>query len=370
MSDTITAPAAPAKARTVEMIADCDIHPINNSPKDLFPFLSARWQDYLNEFGAVFHQYYTTHPILAKAHAKGLRRDAYPPEGGYPGSSLAFMREQHLDPNNVAFGTLIPLPGEQGVRNTEFSAAYCAAINDWQFHEWTLPEKRLKGSLVVPIEDPEAAVKEIERWEDVGEFVQIAFPSRSGAPYGQKRYWPIYEAACRTGRPICVHPNYADSDVPLTSGGWPSYYIEEMMSYAQAYQGHLASLISNGVFDAFPSLRVVLVEGGIGWLPSFLWRLDKLMPRFKTELPHLKRLPSEYFRDHVWVTSQPIEEPRNPQHLRDTIEWIGWDKVMFSSDYPHWDTDDAQLVVPFKATPEQRRGFLLENALRFYGANV
>jgi predicted TIM-barrel fold metal-dependent hydrolase len=365
--DTVAESPVLKGASQKEVIADCDIHPITNSPDDLFPFLGSRWREFLSQFGAVFHQHYTTHPILAKAHAKGLRRDAYPPEGGYPGSSLPFMREQHLDKNNVALGTLIPLPAEQGSRNLEFAAAYCAAVNDWQYNLWTKPEPRLRGSIVVPVEDPLAAASEIDRWAGVREFAQIALPSRSGAPFGQKRYWPIFEAACRTNRPICIHPNYADSDIPHTAAGWPSYYIEEMMSYGQAYQGHLASMIANGVFDRYPQLRIVLVEGGIGWLPSFLWRLDRLLLRFRAELPSLKRMPSEYFRDHIWVTSQPIEEPRNPQHLCETIEWIGWDKVMFSSDYPHWDTDDAQLVVPFKATPQQRQGFLLENALRFYG---
>ena len=69
-------------------------------------------------------------------------------------------------------------------------------------------------------------------------------------------------------------------------------------------------------------------------------------------MPHLKRLPSEYIRDNIWVTTQPIEEPERPEDLLSTCEWIGWDRIMFSTDYPHWDQDDPRYA--FKAPlPEQ-----------------
>ena len=66
----------------------------------------------------------------------------------------------------------------------------------------------------------------------------------------------------------------------------------------------------------------------------------------RSEVPHLKKKPSEYIRQHIWVTTQPMEEPEDRQHLFDTMEWIGWDRLLFASDYPHWDFDD-----PFRAFP-------------------
>ena len=79
---------------------------------------------------------------------------------------------------------------------------------------------------------------------------------------------------------------------------------------------------------------------------ALTWRLDKLFERSAAELPHLKRKPSEYIREHIWVTTQPMEEPEDRQHVLDTMEWIGWDRLLFASDYPHWDFDD-----PFRAFP-------------------
>jgi predicted TIM-barrel fold metal-dependent hydrolase len=93
-------------------------------------------------------------------------------------------------------------------------------------------------------------------------------------------------------------------------------------------------LVIEGVFERFPRLKVVIVEGGFGWLPALTWRLDKLFERNRSEVPHLKRRPSEYIREHIWVTSQPMEEPDNRRHLFDTIEWIGWDHILLiASDY-------------------------------------
>jgi uncharacterized protein len=66
----------------------------------------------------------------------------------------------------------------------------------------------------------------------------------------------------------------------------------------------------------------------------------------RSEVPHLKRRPSEYIREHIWLTTQPMEEPKDGRHLFEVMEWIGWDRLLFASDYPHWDFDD-----PFRAFP-------------------
>jgi predicted TIM-barrel fold metal-dependent hydrolase len=106
---------------------------------------------------------------------------------------------------------------------------------------------------------------------------------------------------------------------------------------AQCAQSVLTSLVLEGVFEQFPTLKVVIVEAGFAWAPALTWRLDAQWAVLRAELPRVKRPPSEYIRSQVWFTTQPMEEPDPREHLLDTMEWMGWDRLLVATDYPHWD---------------------------------
>jgi hypothetical protein len=61
-----------------------------------------------------------------------------------------------------------------------------------------------------------------------------------------------------------------------------------------------------------------------------------------------------------------MEEPEEPEHLYDVLGWIGWDKLMFSSDYPHWDYDDPGIALGFRMTEAQRAAIMRDNAKALY----
>ena len=112
-----------------------------------------------------------------------------------------------------------------------------------------------------------------------------------------------------------------------------------------------------------------MIEAGFGWAPSLAWRLDKSFERLHSEVPHLKRKPSEYIRDHIWWTTQPMEDPERRDHLFEVIEWIGWDKLLFATDYPHWDYRRAVARAAGRRQRRQPRGVLSrqrEEALRVH----
>ena len=75
----------------------------------------------------------------------------------------------------------------------------------------------------------------------------------------------------------------------------------------------------------------MLIECGFGWLPALGWRLDKHWKRLKDEVPHLKMAPSEYIKKHFWVTTQPMEETEIRITCIEVMNWIGMDRIMFSS---------------------------------------
>ena len=361
MTDTIAATRAATSPRVKQMIIDCDIHNVM-SPNSLDPFLPNRWLLHKRTFGSRQHS--------GSVYPKGSpgRYDAFPPSGLAAGADLSFMQQQHLDGLNVEFGILGCLSPAGSQLDPEYSAAMSSATNDWQIVEWLDPEPRLRAGLIVPAEHSEQAVAEIERLADHPGFVQVLLVARSAAPLGDRRYWKMYEAAARHGLPVGIHYGGGVRGVPMSSAGWPSYYIEDHTGMSAAFQAHVASLVFGGVFEQIPELRIALIEGGFAWLPSLAWRMDKQWERFKSEVSQLRRKPSDYIREHFWLTTQPIEEPHRPADLLTVFEHLGGiDKVMFSTDYPHWDFDHPAHAFRVRLRAVQRDKIYTENARAFYG---
>jgi uncharacterized protein len=366
-SRPLPAPTAASKLA----IADGDVHPrppgvgIGGVSKALHPYLPKQWREHVEAFGIAYRQPWEKGSAYPKGQPQACRRDAFLPDGGSPGSDLRFMQQQHLDPNNVGLGILNPLTSGQGAINPDLSAAICRATNEWQKAEWTSQDSRLKASVVVPYEDAVASVKEIERCAPDADFAQVFLLSKTNEPLGQRRYWPIYEAAAASGMPVGIHA-FGNGGWPNTTGGWASYYIEEMVGHAMAQQAVLTSLILEGVFERVPGLKVVLIEGGLAWAAALGWRLDAQWKKLRRELPILKRAPSEYIRTNVWFTTQPIEEPEPRSQLAEVFDWIGWDRVLFATDYPHWDYDEPERALPMAMTEDQRRAIFRDNARAVY----
>jgi predicted TIM-barrel fold metal-dependent hydrolase len=347
---------------------DCDIHPVQRSPKDLYPYLEQRWREHIENFGGHLCQGLAAQLPFPRMMASGMRADAYPSNGGPPGCDLELMQRQHLDLNGCATAMMICLSrGGMEERNLEFGSALAHAVNDWQIHDWVEKDRRLKAGIVVPQEYPEFAAREIDtRTAENAAFRQVIISPRSIEPLGRRKYWPIYEAAARNNLALGLHPAGNPNGHPSSGTGWGTYYMQEHYTFGTSMIGNVVSLISEGVFERFPGLKVAMIESGFSWAPSLGWRMDKLWQRMRTETPHLKRPPSEYLRKHFWFCTQPMEEPENPTDIHDILDWIGWDRLMFSSDYPHWDYDDPGSALSFKVTEAQRSAIMRDNATELY----
>jgi predicted TIM-barrel fold metal-dependent hydrolase len=151
------------------------------------------------------------------------------------------------------------------------------------------------------------------------------------------------------------------------SPGYPTHYIEWHTCLSLSFQAHLVSFITEGVFERFPRFKVVLVEGGVSWLPALMWRLDAEYKGLRYEVPWLTKRPSEYLRDHVRLASQPLERPDNDQHLLQMLDMMdARHLLMFSSDYPHWDFDSPKRAFP-KLPEELHRRIFTDTARELYG---
>ena len=365
MSITLDRPDAKIDAKARLQVIDSDIHPSLAHPQALHPYLSAHWREHVMQYGGRPHGIYSGRGAYPRFTPNTARRDAWPPNGQPPGSDLAFMQAQHLDPYDIEFGVLEPLVEGNTPRNLDLSAALTHAVNEWQLAEFCDKEPRLKASIQVAPEDPENALKEIALRAGDPRFAQIQLGSKSLEPIGRKRYWPIFAAAQEANLPIGFHIGGPSAYAPSPSG-WMSFYAEDHHVLVHSMQAQVASLILEGVFEHFPKLRVVMIEGGFGWAPSLAWRLDAHWAKMRNETPYLKKPPSEYMRSNVWWSTQPVEEPENPEDLRLIFDCIGWDRILYASDYPHWDFDDPKTSFRIRLSDAEERMILHDNAVAFY----
>ncbi|MEM7800096.1 MAG: amidohydrolase family protein [Chloroflexota bacterium] len=339
------------------MIIDADLHNIVPDIATLLPYMDTHWREYFRNSrfkGPVD----VTYPIGAETSIKpGLTKEA--------GSTQADVKANLLDPYSVDLGILNCTYEVDSLHNPDMAAACARAVNAWQAERWLAEDQRLRSSIVVPSKVPVMAAQEIEHWGKHPGFVQVILPARSQHLYGTRNFWPVLEAAVRHDLAICIHYGGA-SGYPSTPTGWPSWHIEEYVGMAQVFQSQIINLIVEGVFAQFPSLRIVMAEGGWTWLPSLMWRLDKEWKGLRFEIPWVNTYPSDLIRKHMRFTLQPIDAPPSPEQLLQTLTHLESDDLLlFSSDYPHW--HDSPDVLLHALNEEQKSKIMGLNAKVFYG---
>jgi predicted TIM-barrel fold metal-dependent hydrolase len=318
---------------------DCDVHPALPGLSSLLPYLSDHWRETVQQSG--LHELETMN--YPPGSPLSARTDWRPAEGK-AGSTLDQLREQALDPFGTELAICNCLYGVQLLFSEDQAAAISRAINHWMAREWLDRERRLRASIIVPMQSPELAVEEIEFWAKDPRFVQVLMLVTGDLPLGKRHYWPIYAAAARHSLPVGIHAG-SSFRYPTTPVGWTSYYAEDYVNQAQAFQTQLTSLICEGVFSKFPELRVVLIESGFTWLPAHIWHLAKFWRGLRMEVPWVDRPPFEIVRDQVRLTLQPVDAPPRRDQFEKLMEQMGSDRLLlYSTDYPHWQFDGEEVL--------------------------
>src|SRR5215212_3145370 len=382
MTDLLAQPTAPDDTGSRYRLVDCDVHPImKGGMGDLRPYLSQAAQrrlglDERRNLTTVGHREPVSVPrnMLYVNQAGVLRDDARAPDGSAPGADPAFTAHQLLDAHGIDRAVLIggEVLGLGAMPDPDAAAMIASAYNDWIAATWLDADDRYRGTPLGGAQDPVTAAQEIRRAAEDPRFVAVLLPL-TNILMGQRHYYPIYDAAAEIGLPITVHPNSGEGifrTSPPMAGGTPTYYVEWHTGLSQVFQANVISLVCHGVFERFPRLKVVMTEGGLGWIPDVLWRLDKNVKGLRDEVPWIKRLPSEYVVDHVRFTTQPLPETKRRHHLHVLCEIARADRtLMFGSDYPHWDFDDPRHALT--ALPADiRRRVSVDNAVETYGERL
>jgi uncharacterized protein len=369
MSGTTIGDLAEAEQHEGYALVDCDVHPLIGDIGGLRKHMSKR--AVRRVFGETV-QVYARDPNRIPHPTSGLRLDAKTPSGGPPGSDAAFCLEQWIDPCGIAAALLIPIqsglviPWGDEMAGNEFISAF----NNYFMEEWVGLDSRYRLCISVSPYDVRAAVAEVERLADEPGVAAIFIPHAAVA-LGRAHYDPLYEVAEHHGLPIVVHPTGAEGnlyDAPRLAGGLPQTYPERHALLLQPGQSMLTSMIFGGAFERFPSLKLVLSEYGITWALPMMWRMDRAWELGDRELAGLTVAPSETVRRNVRFTTQPLDEPPDQKQLWEILDLMHAEEtVMFSSDYPHWDTDNPRLIMRGRLPEHLRKPIAQDTALACFG---
>ncbi|TNJ62804.1 amidohydrolase [Paenibacillus hemerocallicola] len=349
-------------------IIDCDLHlaPLRGGYNALKPYLPRFYREQVETWGARVpgqNAMYNNGGINGSMQGRKV-----PP--GDEAVMLDFLRADLLDKYNIEHGIITGMDyGINTTPDTEYAAAICSACNDYTIEHILDKEPRFKASIMIPKQDPVKSAREIDRVGSHPGYVQVIVSNGADKPYGHRHYYPIYEACVRHNMPFGIHVSMEGIGInpPPTGAGYVSHYAEYRLARAGIMMTHLASFIYEGVFELFPTLKVVMIEAGTLWIAPAIWRMDEDWKALRHHTPWVKKRPSEYYREHVRVTSQPIEMPHKKDMFLPMLEAIHADEcLMFSSDYPHWDFDSPVQAFP-KLPDELRERIFYQNAAELYG---
>lgn len=212
---------------------------------------------------------------------------------------------------------------------SEVVRAFNDALSDFASED----PARLIVSYQIPIHDIDVAVAEVERVAAFGgKSLQLpVFPAELELPdYYDERYRPLFAAIAALGLPICCHIGLKTTlDDLARRDPTPNKGVMVPLTPLMTAES-FGMWIMGGVFEAFPDLKVVFVEPGLGWVPWWLETVDDMATRQGYKFPAITDLPSAYFHRNVYLTF--IDEHYGLDRARDLL---GTKNIMWSSDFPH-----------------------------------
>ncbi len=373
----VTAPGWTGKPRTDIALIDCDIHQIIEKPDDLFPYLPRVYREQILDQGMLLPGagYFNVPRRAGRTdldpHYFDTGCDANMHSIHDLGAQYDVLKETHLDLWNVDYALLTGAsvyPASVSP-DPDYGAALARAFNDWTLEEWAAKDNCFLVAINLSVHDPQRAVEEIRRLGDHPQVVAVMLPTGARMPYGNRFYHPIWEACEEAGLVVGIHPGAEGAGMAgsPTGVGYPTYYIETRMARPQMAMAHAVSFIAEGVFEKYPGLKVLFNETDQFWAVGLMWHMDADWKSLREQTPWVKRLPSEYFLDHIRLGSQPMLEPENNQQFFNMLEALHADQTLiYCSDWPHWDWDDPATTFP-KLPERLHERVFSENARELFG---
>jgi predicted TIM-barrel fold metal-dependent hydrolase len=278
------------------------------------------------------------------------------------------QRLQDMDRDGIERGLLFPSAGLylSSVEEQAYGVALCRAYNNWLYDYCGADRKRLMGVGATPVQDINAALAETRRCvNELGFKAMFVRPNPvKGRMLSDVYYDSLYKTLAELGVPLMVHEG---SGAYLPTAGadrFPGqWFFTHTVSHPLEQMLASLALVCQGTLERHPELHVAFLESGAGWLPYWLWRMDEHYEILRFQVPWLRLKPSDYFRRQCYTSFEPDET-----RLGEVISSIGADRVLFASDYPHWDAKLSGSPQAVMERPdlnvETQRKIMGENAAR------
>ena len=269
-----------------------------------------------------------------------------------------------LSPNSPALDIL------WFVDDPELAAAYARAQNNYMNHYASQQPGRLMWAGVIPLQDPQQAVRELHRSRELGsKALNVKATPIPGKEWWDPYFDPIFKELEKAGTPIIFH------DTKTGSMGQErfadNFFFSHMVGRTIETMICLMVYICGGILEKFPDLKVICLETGASQMPWWLSRMDEHWEKLPHLVPWLKRRPTDIFNQSVYVGCEPFEDGL----FEWAVEYLGGDRLVLATDSPHWDSSQpGQVTGPIarstKISQENKRKVLGENAIKLLGLGL
>ncbi|OUV72329.1 MAG: hypothetical protein CBC83_07025 [Flavobacteriales bacterium TMED123] len=251
----------------------------------------------------------------------------------------------------------------------EVEVQYAKAYMRWLTEELLPSDPRIKGYVFLPFNSPEAAYEMAQQFADKKGIIGFLITSPRYKPVHDNAYMKTYRFIEETGMPLIFHSglNWNDPLMSVTN----RFIAAHALGFTLYNVIHMTNWICNALNERFPTLDVCWVESGLSWVPWLGQRLDNDYKMRSSEIPGLKKLPSEYMAD-MFYTNQPMERPNDLDYLEMTFKFIKAEtQLLYASDYPHWDADMPSAIYDLPFLDEKaKRNILGGNAVKLFDLDV
>ena len=276
-----------------------------------------------------------------------------------------------MDVEGLDIAVLFPTRGlhtlAEPFMDPPFAAAIARAYNDWMYDFCAPAPDRLLGAAMVSPFDVEDAVTEVERAVKELGFRAVFMRSNqmTDKTWHDPFYDPLWSVLEEYDVAIGFHESSSSGARQVGQHFEPNFMLRRVFAQPVEQMMALASFCGGGVLERHPKLRAAFLEANCAWAPWLLWRLDEAYEReADIFVPELKMAPTEYFKRQCWISVEPDEEP-----AKYAIDWVGSDKMVFSTDYPHGDSKYPDAVSSFLELgipDEDKKKILWDNCASLY----